>query len=431
MKNKFSDPENPSMAVVCATWRNPEKPSLARLYGIVSLVEQIDHQDYKGDAKIVIVDDSEEPHPFLEGLADQMDDKLLYIHVPSRNDVAQELKDQLPMALKFMPTDDELQNEPFWKRTVESARAWEKFFPFDYEFEKEIRMVAQMEQDRPTIGMKKNLGFQAVKDKWGEYPDIYVCADDDDHHSPDYLKIVADSMVEHDADFVKIEQSLIHTIDHDPKKQFWGELDLKLTEDVNGQWRVPDEVMESDAYQSQDGDLKTRKVHTLYNRNLMLAWPVISHDGAQHNYTSRQWRKAVKQFGGYMPTSFSEEIITFRNMRENFGKDFKPVAVRAEGEAPFLRCWDGRNESDFWATGVLEDKDVPKWAKDATQMLYTALSRPDDFDHETYLKKLGEEYGKTRQLPKHALDINETVPTATQAQAHKQPTRRPKPAGPR
>ncbi|MBI2233594.1 MAG: hypothetical protein HYU57_01060 [Micavibrio aeruginosavorus] len=384
------------IAVVCSTYRNPEKPSLTRLYGIMSLIDQVRNQSLQADTRIVIVDDSAEKHPFVEGLGNALGDDLMYFHVPSRNNLPRGLAKKFNYAAGFFPKDADFQQDPFWKTQLQEVKAWESFLPFDYEFAKKFKidMAGQLLAPRPTIGMKKNFGCAAYAEAAGSVPDVFVYVDDDDLRSPDYLRIVRDGI--QGFDFARVTKTLCHNVSPEAQHRFWGEIDFQVQKDINGNWFIPPEVMDSRAYKYEDGILIDRPVHDLYQRNLLLAWPIISHDGALHNYTGAIWERAAKEFGGFFPTSFSEDIITHKKMSRLSG--FRDAKIEV-AESPFIRCSDGRNASEFYCTKVVDKADVPVWANGALAPLYKATDLGLPYAaHEEILRDLGRHYAKTGQL---------------------------------
>ncbi len=384
------------VGVICSTYRDPQKPSLTRLYGIASLIEQVLEQDFDGDAKIFIVDDSPEPHPFLIGLGDKLKDKVFYFHTPKRNSVSPEIAKQFPEATKFFPKDEDFDNNPYWTDIIKQVKDWKRFLPFDYEFAKtfSVDMVQQVLAPRPTIGMKKNFACQAYIEKFGEAPDAFIYVDDDDFRSPTYIRDVLAGI--EGANFARMTKTFVHNIAEEDANKFWAEIDFQPQQDSHGNWYLPDEVMDSDCYKFDKGEIVTRPTSDLYARNLLLAWPIISHDGALHNYTGETWVKASEEFGGFFPTSFSEDIITHKMMHGLSGFNTKNIDV----ETPqFLRCSDGRNCSDFYVTSVSSAVDMPQWVHDSIAPLYSALKKGRDYHmHSERLLKIGEQYQSKQSL---------------------------------
>ncbi len=97
------------VGVVCATYRDPGKDSLVRLYGVVSLLDQMRRQKGGHDIKLALVDDSPEPHPFYEEIAEAFADSVIYIHAPDRNSLSAILRHEYPQSSIFVPTDEILQ----------------------------------------------------------------------------------------------------------------------------------------------------------------------------------------------------------------------------------------------------------------------------------------------------------------------------------
>ena len=384
------------IAVVCSTYRNPDKPSLTRLYGIMSLIDQVQNQNYDGDVRIVIVDDSPTPHPFITGLNGALGDRLMYFHTPERANLSPDIHKNFATAASFFPTDHDFKSNPFWQNKLQQAKDWQNFLPFDYEFAKhfKIDMPGQMLNARPTIGMKKNFGCAAYADAVGSVPDIYVYVDDDYLRSPDYLQIVSDGIKDHD--FARVIKTYCHNVSPDAEHRFWGEIDFQLYKDSNNNWAIPNDVMESQALKYEDGQLISRPVYDLYQRNLMLAWPILGHDGALHNYRGSTWQKAAHEFGGFFPTSFSEDIITHKMMHQLPG--FSAAKIEVD-QAPFIRCSDGRNASDFYCTSVVDQTTLPAWTKDALAPLYRAVALgTDEAVHAAILHKMGRDYAQTGVL---------------------------------
>jgi hypothetical protein len=201
-----------TVGVICSTYRDPNKPSLTRLYGIASLVEQVLNQNFDGDIKLFIVDDSPEPHPFLEGLGDKLAGKVFYYHIPERNSLQSQITEELPEASKFFPKDDDFEKDPYWKDIIRQVEDWKKFLPFDYEFAKTftVDMTQQVLASRPTIGMKKNFACGAYREIVGNVPDVFVYVDDDDFRSPDYIQTVVDGIK--GSNFARMTRTFVHNI---------------------------------------------------------------------------------------------------------------------------------------------------------------------------------------------------------------------------
>lgn len=379
-----------NVAIICSTYRAPEKNNDVRDYGIMKLVEQSFAQDYEGgNVTLVIVDDSPEPHPFLEELAHKLGEKkFMYFHLPSRNNLPQEIKLRFPQACSFVPDNGAL-DTPEWQAKLAKISAWENFLPFDYEFAKtyNLNMVGQVRADRPTIGMKKNFACMAYIEANGVEPEAFIFADDDDLRSPDYVSTIMEQIGE--AGFARMTKTYSHNYTDKQGGNTWGEIDFKPDNDINGNWFIPAEVMDSECFKiSDDGTVVKRPVHDLYPRNLQLAWPILSHDGALHVYKGETWKAAAEKFGGFFPTSFSEDIITHR-MMHNMGVQTKRIDV---DKPKFIRVADGRNASDFYATRILKEDEIAPWAKQSIEGFYDFISLGEPFQRESVIRAMARSY---------------------------------------
>lgn len=381
-----------NVGVICSTYRDPKKPSLTRLYGIASLIDQCLNQEFDGNISVFIVDDSPEPHPFLQGLSEKLQGTVFYFHLPERNNLPANITNNYPTASRFFPKDSDFKNDPFWIDKIAQVESWKHFLPFDYEFAKtfSVDMLRQVTDLRPTIGMKKNFACGAYQDHFQKLPDTFIYVDDDDFRSPEYISRVVDGIK--GANFARMTQTYVHNISENPKNKFWAEVDFQVSQDHNGNWYIPNDVMNSDCFKFEDGKIIKRPVSDLYARNLLLAWPIISHDGALHSYTGETWGKAAKEFGGFFPTSFSEDIITHKMMHQLSG--FKTAKIDVS-QPHFLRCSDGNNCSDFYVTKTLGESVMPQWVHDSLSPLYEALElgRDPDLHHERLIR-MGKEFGK-------------------------------------
>lgn len=457
--------KKPSVGVVCSTYRNPDQDSLVRLYGVVSLFDQMRNQQYDGDIKIALVDDSPTPHPFYVEMEKAHPDTVVYVHVPSRNNVDPLLQEKFPKALSFMPNNETLQkaytldlvdrvacgkpmreaehkiiggdfdlskeewdqvinrkgggtiavdvadafksafngyadHDPhthFWLNRIRQVRDYARFMPFDRDYPIQPNILSPLFGDRPTIGMKKNIGVQALAEAFGEYDAIVFC-DDDDHHAPDY---VAQSVAAlGDADFTRMTRYITHVHTKDPGQSSWGIFDLKIEKDSNGYWVLPPEE-EDRPYKmmAKEGVIES-KLGDKFSRPVTVAWPILSHEGALHTYSFDIWKRSVPHCGGAIPVSFAEDLFLYRELKNHFGKDFKDTKTDIEpGQEKFIRITDGTNASLIEWTEEVEAGNLPRWCVDATEMLrkVSALNVPKD-RHNDILRQLGENYAKTGAL---------------------------------
>lgn len=382
--NKAKKKKKPHVAVVCATFRNPDKPSRVREIGMPNLIHQMRNQDFDGKVSICILESSEKPSPFFEALGGALDDELIYMHVPSRNNIG-DLRKKFPEATRFIPTDEDLET-PFWRQRLAETEAWSEFLPFEDDYPIKVKIADQPRQDRPMIGMKKNAGIAAIAEKFGE-PDYIIFADDDDHHGPDYIAKVVETL--ENADFTR----MTHTYTHVFPNRHWGELEMPIKKDVNGNWRM--EMKDRDrelSWNHPEGHIYKRNGKDFFNRVLFMAWPLIGHDGALHALRHDTWKKSVEKFGGMVPFSFSEDIVYHRMLKDHLGKDFNDQVTHVDAPS-FIRSADCSNESVVYWMDDKAEEDMPQWARDSVKPVYDAIEDAD-YEYETAMRKLGEHYAR-------------------------------------
>ncbi|MGZ9109478.1 MAG: hypothetical protein ACXW4B_11745 [Micavibrio sp.] len=461
----MNNARKPSVGVVCSTYRNPEQDSLVRLYGVVSLFDQMMNQNYGGDIKIALVDDSPEPHPFYQEMQKAYPDKVVYLHLPSRNAVDETLCAQFPKALSFMPSDETLkaayaldiadraaQGKPiraaeqkllhgdfnlskeewdqvinrkpgglldadaaeglkasfnayakgdahtrFWLDRIRQVRSYARFMPFDRDYPIQPNILTPLFGDRPTIGMKKNIGVQALAEAFGEYDTIVFC-DDDDHHAPDY---VAQSVAAlGDADFTRMTRYITHVHNKDAAKSSWGIFDLQIEKDDNGYWVLPAEEEDRPFKMMAKEGIIESKLGDKFSRPVTVAWPILSHEGALHTYSFDIWKKSLPHCGGAIPVSFAEDLFLYRELKNHFGKDFTDTKTEiAPGQEQFIRITDGTNASLVEWTEELDAAALPEWCKAATALLKKAAALDLKREcHAEILGALGRAYGASGKL---------------------------------
>lgn len=442
-----------TIGVVCSTYRNPDKDALVRLYGVVSLFDQMSKQKFNGDIKIALVDDSPEPHPFYEAIKEKFKDTLVYIHVPKRDnsgvnslflpsddvlaaayqqDILERIKagekiftpelklvrkdfaltalewDQIVGKKEGTEISDIERNSlettikadtrdevVFWKSRLQEMRGFAALIPFEESYPIQTNIFAQIFQPRPTIGMKKNLGVAALEERFGNL-DAFVFCDDDDMHSPDYVQKSIDALQGHG--FTRMTKYLTHVFTDDPAKRLWGEYDLPMKQDATGYW-VPAVKGAGSTIICANGDGTTSERKLIsgdLSRLIPLVWPIISHEGALHTYSGETWRKSLDVSGGFPPVSFSEDIIYFRMLKDHFGTEFKAVVTPVD-EPCFLRMADGNNASMIYWMKNMTASDVPAWAKESLVLLESAMKARKEA-HPDILKRLGQAYCLTGEI---------------------------------
>jgi hypothetical protein len=431
--------KKPSVGVVCVTYRNPEKPSVAREFGLVSLVEEMFAQDYDGRITLSIVDSSPNPHPYLEIVAEKYPDRLIYSHIPDRDQAPKisnnfiphdstlqnalalhvyrqnEMGIAVPLALVEAALSDNIRNVAeekwdaiigrgddvtlashdqvqsvfekfsikslqrnkdvvFWENRLGEVKDFAGFVPFEEDYPIQANVFAQIFGDRPTIGMKKNYGVEALAKAHGR-PDVIVFSDDDDHHAPDYVAKAVNALG--DADFTRMTRYMTHIFNasNENKEHQWGNFDLRVRRDGNGYWRL-DQTQNHETMHNlyPDGTVVDKTVGGKFSRLVTMAWPILGHEGALHTYSMNAWEKAVKSFGGCVPISFCEDMMLYTKLQNTFGQDFKVVHTPVvKGEESFIRIADGGNASVIEWTEKRTESSLPDWAKAAVAPLYEAL----------------------------------------------------------
>jgi hypothetical protein len=388
------------VGVVCVTYRDPDKPSLARLYGPLHLIEEMQNQKGSYNITVTLVDSSPTPHPFFYAVGQErlIENNVLYMHVPDRNISRQWLDVQFPDSAHFIPTDDELKNQ-YWQQQKSSMKAWEAFLPFEESFREiytGLPVGEFMNLSRPPIGMKKNLGIAATAEKFGRFENI-VFADDDDHHADGYVDAVVSTLKT--ADFARMTQWM--TYDYGMgKKDTWGKFNIPFQTDANGTWSVPEEVKNTVLLSSLGmtaAGSYLRKVKEKYSPLLCLAFPPLGHDGALHNYRFDAWQRAVDTFGGCAPTSFCEDMLFYTQNVKTFNGAFNVQTVDS-GEPQFLRCSDGTNASIVEWTEQLDTTEVPTWAQKISIIRQNVLSIKGVSTHDNFCRDIAEMFKATGRI---------------------------------
>lgn len=365
--------------MVCATYRDPQKPSPLRYFGILELIEDAKAQNFDGPIKLAIVDSSPMPHPFFVNPDALLKDHgIAYVHAPTRDKDA-EWRKRFVEAGQFAPTDTDLKTGAKWTKLKDQMRAWDYFLPFEDEFRKIYKgpkLSDFMDFDRPAIGMKKNIGVMSLTEAFGEAAHIVFCDDDDRHHAS-YVKEVA-NVLDH-ASFVRPTHWATLVVKATRDQDIWGRYDVPFAKDVNGNWQIPDSHFE-DVFDSSivdgDGNSFKRGVSQKFSRPLNLAFPPLSHDGALHSYSYKTWQAAVDLFGGCAPTSFCEDMLFYRMCKDGI-RGFNPEAVSSD-EDLFIRCADGTNASLIEWNRPFEDDHKSDWTESTAHEIARNLSAPMD-----------------------------------------------------
>jgi hypothetical protein len=383
------DPNLSSGVVVVSTYRNPQSDQSGRLAGLMGLFDQMMHQDYQGRLSMVIVDSSVDKHPFFEHCANIFPERFLYAHIPSRNAIPECYKKDFPEACRMIPNDDEVQKSPFWQFKARSMEAWQRFVPIEDDFPRPVFIAEHMFQDRPCIGMKKNFGVMASVEKFGK-PDVILFADDDDYKSSSYVSDLMKGI--QDVDFTRITKYLVNIENDKIDHSIWGEYNFPFEKDANNFYFVPDSLRTEFIKTSEvldDGSRRVVDPKKWFARAFQLAWSPMSHEGATHTYKYDIWEKSLEAFGGCAPCSFGEDVIFFKSLEKEFGKDFKSQFTEVN-DYNFLRTSDGTNASYLiYSHDMPIGFNPPEWAQDSINR-FKELQQAQDKN--AYIKKAAEHY---------------------------------------
>ena len=433
-----------NVGVVCVTYRDAKNPSLVREFGLVALVEQMFSQEYDGKITLSIVDSSENPHSYLQKMSEQHPDKLIYNHIPERNNAPKQAcqnsfipnddiirkaiylnilrlhaqNRQIPTAMyqitqchplssaspkffdiligrenttSFLSSDtitqiqseqtiEALENDSdviFWASRLNEMQDMSGFIPFEADYPIQTNIFSQIFASRPTIGMKKNYGIQALVDA-GFKSDVIAFSDDDDHHSPNYIAKSVQALGQND--FTRMTRYLTHMFNApaDIKEWEWGAFNLPVHKDSNGYWRLDAQHAEMPLYRRHpEGHMYEQTLGGKFSRLVTMAWPILSHEGALHTYSFDIWNKSINAIGGCAPVSFCEDMIFYRRLKDHFGAEFKDVLTPIEnGEEEFIRLSDGMNASVAEVTEKLPFDKIPEWARESITKLYNSRLIP-------------------------------------------------------
>jgi hypothetical protein len=294
--------QSKSVGVVCVTYRNPEKPSTVREFGLVALVEQMFTQNYDGNITLSIVDSSPTPHPFLDKVSQSHPDKLIYTHIPDRSAAPKQstgfdfipdnkiisaamvalIKEryedgkQIPQAMvniakssDFSSVDEQdydaligripntsfasendiesLINDDNHDLTSLNTQFWAKRIQETMD----IAGFVPFEDDYPIqtnifsqiFGTRPAIGMKKnygiqALVDKGFSPEAIVFSDDDDHHAPDYVAKSIAALGNND--FTRMTRYITHIFNakDNTKDHEWGIFDLRIEKDSNGYWRL-------------------------------------------------------------------------------------------------------------------------------------------------------------------------------------------------
>ena len=376
--------------VVCPTYRDPFSVFNFRLFGVVSLVEQMRNQSFDGRITICIVDTSPNRHPFFECFEnDQVSEDLLYFHIPQRDIIDEKIVNKFPYAASFIPTLKDIDSKR-WQRLIAMNVAWDRFIPWDNKYPVKNTIKEQIYGSRPNIGMARNFAIASLYEKFGKADYIFY-ADDDDFRNKNYIEYIFDRIGNND--FVRMMKFYTYHI----SKNLWGMYDINLVQDVNGNWLPSSKDKKNVLYNGID-DSKYRN-YTLEQRFpplLALAFPHISCDGALQVFKFKLWEDMIPQFGGIPITSIAEDIIFYRNCKDCLGYNFKSDEIKVNGKPNFLKVSDEENATVLEWNYNLKETEVENWALDKIKEFNTINSQ--QYDLNRYYEELGKSFFKTDKI---------------------------------
>lgn len=294
---------------------------------------------------------------------------------------------QLDMFLNNALTEEVKNNEEalFWKERLLHLRGYAQLVPFEDDYPIQTNIYKQIFGERPTIGMKKNAGNALGCEKFGR-PDAIVYADDDDQHAPDYVRHSVNALGEND--FTRMTHYMTYIYNKDASEAQAGIFSLDIRKSGNGYWMLTNECAKSPMYFWLPNENKFDESRTgkKFSRPVMMAWPILSHEGALHTYSYDMWEKSIDLTGGATPVSFCEDIIGFRMLKDFYGRDFKDVHTPiTPGEEKFIRIADGNNASIIEVSRHIDKQNMPEWAQEALGFLHAAQPSHDRDPYKTQL----------------------------------------------
>jgi len=371
--------------VMCPTYRNPEDKIQLGLFGIVSLIEQMEKQTFNGSIKISIVDSSSEPHPFFKNWNNNNSDKVLYFHIPNRDKVNKNILKEFPFASSFIPSKKDMGTKK-WQKIFKQNVAWDNFIPWDRNYPVETTLKQQIEKLRPTIGMKRNFAIASLFEKFGE-ADFICYADDDDFRGDTYIQDVMNQIG--DNDLVRMFNFYTYFM---PNKQ-WGFYDIDLRKDINNNWLPSKDTLNMEMFNGLNPNKVAYKKYTVAQRFtplLSLAFPHLSCEGALQTFKFKLWQDTLEEFGGIPIISLAEDVLFYRNCKDYFGHKFKTNEIKIS-KPSFLKIGDGDNMTVLEWTKNLKENEVDNWARSYIDS-FQKINKKSSSEKYSYFKRMGESF---------------------------------------
>lgn len=334
--------------IICPTYREGAGARM-RLIATYQLIQNVLGRE---NLRLCIIDSS------TEALSVFRQDKIhyqniLYLHVPTKEKAIQRYATCLPKMMDFLITPEHKN----FKKTKELVESWAYFIPWDDWYPRKATLLDHFLDERPSIGMKRNMAIAALEEVFGP-GDVLCYADDDDLRKENYFDEMASLLQENS--FVRIAKWLTCCFE-EKKEPLLGINDMGFYQKANGFW-VPDLTKAQELYNSRQIEGITNLIKDRYSKLITMALPPISYDGAIHVFKMAAWREGVEAFGGVLPVSLAEDIIFFMSLARHMGHQFKAKVIENK-TFNFIRTAHANTSLVEW-TKTIHYLDMPSWAQE-------------------------------------------------------------------
>lgn len=343
--------------VICPTYRCTSDiiSSYFRMFGVVSLVQQMHNQTGNYDIKLCIVDSSADIHPFFKKYDCNSinTENILYFHIPSRNSISDCILHKYKTSIKnFIPSDSDIFKHT-WQTIIKKAIAWDNIFPWDKDYPLKSTIKKQIYDTKPTIGMKRNFAISALTEAFGE-ADYVIYADDDDFRSSSYIGDLVNGIKCYD--FGRFFNYYVWSIVNN--FNIFGINDIVFFKDVNDNWLLSGKMSNGRLFNTTKHYKNT--IENKYSKLIGMSFPFIAFEGATHIFKYSIWKQMLKYTNGIPITSICEDILFFKECKKYLGLSFKETQIKLK-KMNFLRVNNGFNASVIEWTKNIEYTDLPKW----------------------------------------------------------------------
>lgn len=362
--------------IVCPTYREGAGAKM-RLIATYHLIQDVIGKE---NLRLCIIDSSKHSIPLFKN-GKMVYQNVLYIHVPTKEKAFQNYANKLPHMLDFCVTKEHKDFE----KIKELVADWSHFIPWDDWYPRKATLLDHFLDERPSIGMKRNMALAALEEVFGA-GDVVCYADDDDFRSAGYFEQMANELK--DKSFVRIAKWLTCCFNDEGKEPLLGVNDMGFYQKANGFW-VPDLKKAQELYNSRQIEGITNLIKDRYSKLITMALPPISYDGAIHVFQMDLWRQAKEAFFGVLPVSLAEDIIFYMSLERYLGHEFKPCIFENK-EFNFIRTAHVNTSLVEW-TERIEFNCIPAWAQKTVSFVQKLLHSEMDF--ELYEKKMAQLIG--------------------------------------